>query len=739
MINRQETSFASAAVRLPILASSLALGLGVATTADAAPVDAEPKTVEPEKPSSLIIVTGAREDSVQLDRIATPIVDTPQAITSISVETLADRGISNLNDALRNVAGISIGAGETSFQGNNAVLRGFTTRNDLFLDNSRDYGYYFRDTFDDSSIEVLKGPSSILFGRGSTGGVIHRVSKTPEQETFGEVELRVGLEDTRRISVDVNIADALGDGSAFRINSYYHESAVEDRDIGKSNRWGVAPKMAFDIGDATKVILSYLHQEERNVPDYGIPWFPGTQANPGAPANVRRANFYGFTNDFFDTNVNILTAKLDHEVSESVRIRSQARYSYNTRRFRYSEAIIPVGTSRTTPLSAITVSRNLFEGSSVDEFVQNQTDVEARFAVGGTNHILIAGFELGQESSAPVYFTNTNVPATSLTAPTNPFYNSPGNRFVRLRAQSRSTAVGFFAIDTIDLGERWRAVIGARWDSFRTKYDSQGFNSAATQIATTNVDRTDRNLSYRGAVIYKPAKNGSIYAAYANSFNPSGEGIESLISAGRSVAQANINLAPETSFSVELGTKWQLFGGKSLLSASLFRIQKNNVRVPDPTTPGFNALGGKQRVDGGEVEFNGEVASGLNLGASYAYLDSQTLESSPAGPVVGAGLTLTARHMGTINASYDVTRRFNLGLNLVSTSKRLGQNTPSSFLIAPSYTILDLSLKYRLTDKIVGTIIVNNLTDKLYYEQLHPVHVIPGAGRSALATIRIGL
>lgn len=720
-------------IRQQILVTSLALGFGSATS-----VFAQTAPETPAPASKVIIVTGARDNQTQLDRIVTPIIDTPQAISTISSEELANRGISNLNDALRNVAGISLGAGETSFQGNNAVLRGFTTRNDLFLDNIRDFGYYYRDTFDDAAIEVLKGPSSILFGRGSTGGVIHRVGKKPERQTFGQAEATLGLDETRRIAGDLNIADALGRGTAFRVNAVYHESAIEDRDTASSKRWGVSPKLAFDLGADTKILLSYFHQEEDNVPDYGIPWFPGRRANPGAPAAVDRSNYYGFTNDFLDTNVNILTGKIEHKLGAKTLFRSQFRFSHNTRGFRYSEAIIPAGTLSTTPLSSITVSRNLFQGSSTDEFLQNQTEVNTEFGIGKSKHTLIAGVELGHESTDPVYITNFAVPSTSLVNPVGGFYDSRANSFVRLRGRSRSNAVGFFAIDTIELGDKWRAIVGLRWDSFRTKYQSAGFNQSGAQIATTNVDRTDRNLSYRAALVYKPAKSGSVYVAYANSFNPSGEGVESLISAGRSVAQANLNLDPETSFSFELGTKWNFFNGKVLLSASVFRIEKDNVRVPDPATPGFNTLGGRQRVDGGEIEFNGEILPGWSARASYSYLDSQTLESSPNGPLVGEPLIITARHMGTFSTSYDFTDRLNVGFNLLATSKRLGQNTPASFLIAPGYTIADVSAKYRFSEKITASVIVYNLGDKLYYEQLHPVHVVPGAGRTAIATVKIG-
>ena len=714
----------------PALAASLALGLGVTSAAHAAePADNE----QSQQPR--IVVTGEKEKEGGLERIVTPILDTPQAISIVTKEDLEDRGINNLNDALRNVAGISVGAGETSFQGNNASLRGFTTRNDLFVDNIRDYGYYYRDAFDDEAIEVLKGPSSILFGRGSTGGVIHRVSKKPKGETFARADVQIGLDNTRRIAGDVNIADIAGQNSAFRLNAFYHESAVEGRDFGRSERWGVAPKIAFGLGEQTGVQLSYVHQTERNRPDYGIPWFPGRFANPGAPAAVDPSNYYGFTNDFLNTDANIVTLKLDHSFSQSLQLRSQTRYSYNKRSFRYSEAIIPAATPQGTPLDQITVSRNLFQGFSTDEFFQNQTDFKADFETGPLRHVLIFGGELSLENPTTTYITNFNVPSTSLTDPEVIFYDSAPNSFVRLRARSRSTGFGLFAIDTIEIGERWRAIVGLRWDSFNTRFNSAGFTQAGTQTDTA-VDRTDRNLSYRGALVYKPSENGSIYAGYANSFNPSGEGIESLISAGRSVAQANINLDPETSFSVELGTKWNLFGDRVLLSASIFRIEKDQVRVPDPAFPGFNTLGGKQRVDGAEIEFNGEILPGWSVRGSYSFLDSQTLESSPAGPIVGQPLLLTARHMGTFATSYDITDRLNVGANVISTGRRLGQNTPGSFLIAPAFTIVDLSAKFQIADGVIARVVVNNLFDEVYFEQLHPVHVIPGARRTALASLQ---
>ncbi len=714
------------------MAASLALGLCLPAAGAAAEMAAPPA-------ATTIIVTGQRDGVTGLDRLPTPLLDTPQVIEVISAVDLQARGITNLNDALRGVAGLSLGAGETSFQGNNAILRGFTTRNDLYVDNARDYGYYYRDTFDDDRVEVVKGPSSTLFGRGSTGGVIHRVSKVPLAADRFAAEAQLGSDDTRRLAVDANIADVAGPGSAFRINAVVHRSAVAGRAGGYFERWGVAPTLSLGMGTPTRVILSFLHQQEANRPDYGIPWIAGTPAAPGYPAPVDRATYYGFSNDRLHTDVNILTARLAHDVSPTTQLRGQIRYSNNSRDFRYSEAVIPPGTPRDAPLSGITIGRNLFEGRSRDRFFQVQGEIETRLQLWPGEHRIIAGAEAGTEATDPTYVTNPGVPRTSLVDPVGGFYDSAPNSFVRLRGRARSQFVGVFGIDSIDLSPHWQVLIGLRWDRFATRYDSTRFAADGSSDRGTAVDRADRKLSYRGALVWKPVHNASVYAAYANSFNPSGEGVESLISSGRAVGESNINLVPENSHSIEFGAKWNLADGRLQMSSALFRIDKANVRVPDPGTPGLNISGGKQRVDGAEIELAGEPLPGWSVKASYAWLDGRTVQSTPGGPLVGAPLLLTPRHSGSISTAVDVAPRFNVGLNMVFASSRLGQNGAASYLLAGGYAVANASLAWRMTDRLTLRLLVNNIADRLYYDQLHPAHVIPGAGRSALVTLAVVL
>ena len=575
-----------------------------------------------------------------------------------------------------------------------------------------------------------------MFGRGATGGLIARTTRQPALADNVEATAQAGSDGTARVTTDTNIARPLGAGTALRLGAVAHRAGVAARDGALVRRWAIAPKFAVGLGTPTRLLLSYLRQEERNRPDYGIPWYVGTQANPGVPVPVGRASYYGFSNDRLNADVNIATGRLEHDFAGGAQLRLQIRYSNNTRDFRYSEAVLPAGTLRSTPLDQIRVSRNLFEGSSRDIFLQGQVVVLTGFALGGSQHNLVSGFEAAREGAEPVYFTNAAVPTTALTAPVAGIFDSAATRSLRLRAQTRSFAYGVFAIDTITLGDGWKAVLGLRWDSFSTRYSSARFALSGAADRTTAVDRTDTKLSLRGAVLYQPVKSLTLYLGYADAFSPSGEGIESLISAGRSVAEANINLAPETSYSVEAGAKWQLLGGRALLTASAFRIEKNNARVPNPDTPGFNALGGRQRVDGVELEFGGSPLAGWDVKLGYSYLDSRTLASAPGGPIVGAPLPITPRHSGFFSTAVDVTQRLNLGLNVTAAADRVGQNTPVLYLVAPGYVVVDFSLRYRLTSVLTLSAVISNVGDGLYYDQLHPFHVIPGAGRSGLVTLK---
>jgi catecholate siderophore receptor len=285
--------------------------------------------------------------TLQLEQVASPkytepILDTPQSISVVPQQIMSEQNTTTLRDALRNVAGISLAAGEGGSQGDNLTIRGFTARNDIFLDGIRDFGSYYRDTFNQQEVQVLEGPSAITFGRGTTGGVVNDVSKVPEMTPFIQGNVTGGSDLTRRVALDVNEPlPQAGSGAAFRLNLMGNDDKVADRDIAEYRRYGFAPSLAFGLGTATRVVFSYFHQSEDDTPDYGIPWMLN------GPAPVARNNYYGFQDaNFLRTNDDIFTAKVEHDLNSAITLRNVLRYSNEARNAQITE---PQTTTCATP------------------------------------------------------------------------------------------------------------------------------------------------------------------------------------------------------------------------------------------------------------------------------------------------------------------------------------------------------------------------------------------------------
>ncbi len=722
--------------RLPLFVGSVAAAM---LLCDAAPSFAQDVPSDTPAPGSIIVKgqppAGYKVDEPALAKLTQPIIDTPQMISVTSRQVIEDRAATSLSDVFRNSSGIAMGAGESSWQGTNLTLRGFNARNDMYLDGMRDFGSYTRDPFDLEEVEVLQGPSSILFGRGSTGGVINQVSKIPTLQGFIRGEATGGTDSLLRGTADFDTPiAALGDGTAFRINAMVHGQEVTDRDQTQSRRFGVAPSLAFGLGTANRIVLSYLHQSENDIPDYGLPYFRG------APAPVDRNNFYGFQSDFLHTQVDIATGRFEHDFSPSVTIRDQFRYASYERQWRDMEpTIITTGVTAATPLSALRVNRTLQGGHSRETFLQNQMDLLANFQTGPFEHNLAAGWEIGPESSKPTYDNGLNIPATSLLSPNEdqPF---SGTEFPRVRVSTTAFTVGAYLIDTIKLGSHWELSGGARFDRFDSHYVAQYFSPTPATLGqpTTRQDvhQVDQKPSWRGSLVYKPVTNGTVYFDYSTSFNPSAEAL-SQITAVRSLNTGNIGLKPEENQTFEFGTKWNLLASRVQFQAAIFREEKENARVPNPANTAMNILAGNQRVDGGEVEISGEVTKGWQLNASYTYLDGKTTKTVPGGPPLDSPLFNAPKNSVALWSTYQLPFRIQVGGGLNYQSRRYASLTTVPFTSVPGYTTLDAMVKWQATDHLRLQVNVKNLTDKYYYDQIHGFHVIPGEGRTALFTLAI--
>ena len=694
---------------------------------------ASPSRAAEDRPVDEVLITGDVIEGMHdpaLRQLTQPLIETPQSVSVVSGEELADRAIDDLNDALRNVPGISLGAGEFSWQGNAPIIRGFAARGDMFLDGMRDFGNYFRDAFNTQQLEVLQGPSSIFFGRGSTGGVINQTSKHPFVLDISSLTLAAGSDETLRAVADVNKpVEALGPGAAARIVGMWHNSKVAGRDVAAFERYGVAPSLALGLGTPTRLEANYFHQSDRNVPDYGLPWYFGE----GAP--VPRHNFYGFDSDFQNTDADVLTVKAEHEANESLSLGAQIRYAHYGRDFRITEVVLDPDTTPTTPLSQVVLNRNVWSGDSVETALLARADITAEFSTGGIGHTFVFGLEGGRETSSPIFKNSLGVPDVGLLTPdpSQPFSSS--NTFVRLSADTEATSFAIYGVDTIDLSPKWELTLGFRWDYFDALYRGVSFSPEGTLTSEARIPQIDRMPSYRTALVYKPTGNGTLYATFGTSFNPSAESLTQITS-GRALGTGSANLDPEENQTFELGTKWEMLAEALTVNAAIFRIEKKNARVPDVSNPGFNMLGGKHRVDGFQFQAIGLVTPSWMISAGYTFLDSEVIASVPGAAPVGSPLINTPEHSITLFTEYNFPGGLTVGGGTRYQSERLAQNVAALVRRAEGYWTFEAMAKYVFTENIQLQLNVYNLFDEYYLEQLHPWHVVPGAGRSAQLSVK---
>lgn len=659
---------------------------------------------------SSVDVTG--EANVSLPQFTAPVRDLPQTITVIPRAVMEQQGATNLRDVLRNVPGLTIAAGEGGVPaGDNLTLRGFSARNDIFVDGVRDLGPQSRDPFNLEQVEVIKGPSSAYTGRGSTGGVINLVSKAPGLRRFVGGSLAFGTDGIRRIAADVNTpVPFLGERTAFRLNAVSHDSGVAGRDFVTNSRWGVAPALSFGLGTPTRVTLGYQKLRQHNMPDYGIPWVPVTNnvlaAYRDQPAPVPRESFYGLkSRDHEFTGSDLATVRFEHDFSDNTGIRNQLRYGRSTRD---SVTTAP----RFASNDSLVINRNGPSWITEDGIWDNQTDVRAGFKTGGVEHSVVAGLALTRESNERVARTVAGSPTTTLFEPdpnqpfTGSFTISPVMGDLRANSQS------LYAFDTIRLHPKFQLNGGLRFDRFAVN----GINTSAVEVA-----RTDTMVSTRAGAVFNPLRNGSIYFSYGTSLNPSLEGL--------SYQPANTTLDPEKTRTYEAGTKWDFLGQRLSLTGALFRVEKTNARTPGatPDDPPI-VLDGRQRVNGVEFGIAGSVTRHLRVFSGYTHLDSRIVESNTPGEP-GSRMINTPRHSVNVWSTYTL-RRLELGGGVRFVDKRYGNaiNTRS----VPGYTTYEGMAAYPVHRYVSLRVNLYNLNNAFYFDRLGGGHLIPGAGRSAM-------
>lgn len=661
-----------------------------------------------------------------------PLRDTPQTITVVPEAVIQERGATTLRDVLRNVPGISMAAGEGGggLPGDNLTIRGFTARNDIYVDGIRDYGAYSRDPFNIEAVEVSKGPGSAYNGRGTAGGSINLVSKSPKLDPFYAGTVGFGTDNNKRVTIDFDqpIAPKRDDwwgGTAMRLNGMWTDGDTPGRDVVENKRWAMAPSLAFGLGTPTRVTLSYLHLEQNNVPDYGIPWVP-TNSNPVLTAYGNQAppvdfdNFYGLANyDFEDIVNDMATVKVEHDLSDSVMLRDQFRYGRTAR-----DSAITAPRFANVNTSTL-LNRQLQRRTMENDIYANQLDATAKFETGPVAHSLVGGFEFSQEDQRNRNSAQTtNQPQADLFFPNaNALPLGPMPPNFGLLSKAEATTLAPYLFETLKFADQWEVNGGVRYDHIDTDYSLGG----------TNLSRTDDLLSWRAALVFKPRPNGSIYFGYGTAFTPTLDGNTGIVLTSLSNNVNNINLDPEETRSFELGTKWDFFRGRLAVTAALFRTEKINART-QTTTGDTVTLDGEQTVQGVEFGISGSITKDWKVFAGYAYMESD-INASDNSEEVGAEFTNTPKHTANLWTTYTLPKGFEIGGGLQYVGERFnGQSNNPNVRVAPDYWTFDGMLAYHINKNVTLRLNVYNIGDERYIDRIGGGHFVPGAGRSAMAT-----
>jgi catecholate siderophore receptor len=714
---------------------------------------ASAQVAEADKPVTMPAVTieGKQQSKLKNEtrgatRTDTPLRGIPQFINTVPETVLKQQGATTLADALRNVPGISYAAPEGGTQANTLYyLRGFPAGGDLFVDGMRDIGEYTRDIFHLESVEVIKGPSALAFGRGSTGGVINEVSKMPSLFGRSEVAATIGTFEKKRATADVNVNT--GATSAMRIVALGEDSSSY-RYPQDMERLGFAPSLRIGIGTDTELSLSYMYLKTSDVTDYGQPtlFTAGTGFFGFAPVSAEA--YYGFANhDLANHKTQMTTARFDHRFNTLVSLRNSTRWATYERRM---EATIPslratdangnpVTTS--TPLDLLVVTRNHDTNRSRDnddDALINQTELVWRFPTGGVRHTLLTGLELARERLNRKNYALDADPVSAgvqvATSPTplldpNPYTELSYSKAINQKALARGETVAAYVQDQFEMTQTWKALVGLRFEHYDAS--SQTVPVAATAPLGTSFARDDDMLSGRLGVIWQPTGTSSYYASVGNAYNPSGElGVYG--ATGTNLNANNQNLDPEETRNFEVGGQWDIRALR--VRGAVFRTEKTNARMTDPSDATVTILAGRRCVDGVELEFSGSITPAWHLYSAVAYMDGEIVKG-PAN-VQGKRPLGVPSLSGSVWTVYRLPGGFEVGGGVRGNSGSYLTDTNVAKL--PSYHVWDLTAGYVQPNYEVR-VNANNVTDELYYYggyQNTPNRVLPGAPRMYSMTVR---
>lgn len=688
-----------------------------------------------------VTVTSPDESSLQAPppqsyKFTAPLLDTPRSITVVPQQVLQEKNVTTLADALRTVPGITFIGGDAAANpsADRPVIRGFESRNSIFVDGMRDSGVQNREAFATESVNVIKGADSVYAGRGAVGGSVDITTKTPQKENFLNGSVGLGTADYKRATLDLN--RVLNDGTAFRLNVMGHDANQAGRTDVYSRRWGIAPSISFGMDTPTTVTLSYYHLNTSDMPDFSVPFRAS-----GTPVASPRDVFYGLNGrDFRDGQTDTGQIRIEHRLDGNWKLRNTTQFGRTTLGYVATnpQLVAPAATSTTLSLQAKS-------GQYATNGIANQTELTGDATLWGLKHRVTAGLELSGEKSLYEGYLVSDAAGNNIRSggPCTVAYNcttlgtwNPNNpwtgslllngdmSFPGPATHTRTNVVSAYAFDTVQLDEKWLLSAGLRFDRFDVK---------AVQAGLPDLSNTSNLVNGQIGVVYKPAQALSLYASYGTSANPPGANA-GLGGGTDQLTGKNQDLSPERSHNLEIGAKWDVLDRRLSLTSALFQTEKTNARVTDANGNTVNA--GSQRVRGLELGVAGKLTSQWSVFGGYSYLDAITTSAGPASPSAsGLPMVMVPKNSFTLWNSYQVLPELTLGAGITAASLVYASVAPTARKWIPGYARFDLSATYRVNKSMDVRLNIQNLTDKHYYSSAYPIYATWAPGRSATVTL----
>ncbi|MFQ2238833.1 TonB-dependent receptor [Aeromonas dhakensis] len=632
------------------------------------------------------------EEVATATRTNTPAKLVPQAIDSVKASELTAFGQPTLSEALTGIPGVNA-SGDTRFDGVN--IRGFSASNDFYLDGFRDDMQYTRDLGNTERVEVLKGPAAVLYGRGSTGGIVNRVSKKPQKGLESSVSAQVGSFDSRRLAADLN--GEAGEQVQVRLN-LAQEDKESFRNGVTSKRTLLAPSVNWEINDKLNWLLQYERNEHDRTPDRGI---PGVN---GRPADVPKEYVYSDTRrDFIDDVAQSTRSRLSWDINDQWQLRQQLGYTSLDSQF---------DNTYVTSVKSDKVTRARWQQDLKANSLISNTEVEGQLQTGPVEHRLLVGFEQNWQERTPKLYQNaTAIPAGNLYDPGSlPTYD--GAMKLSSDANHKVRGYGLYVQDQLSLGD-WHLLAGLRRDDFTVTSRRNDLNKEETVSVTS--------LSPRLGLVWNPIEEHAFYVSYSKTFTPVGGEL-----IGITPGDKNNNLDPQHTRLYEGGVKSDWLDGRLATTLSLYRLEMYNKRSKDPLDPTKVILTGLQRTEGIELSARAQLTDELYLRGGIAIQDAEQVKADA--DLQGKRPMNVSRQNGELFAGYQSGKQGWFGeTGVTAVGDRFADNANTTTL--PGYTRFDARAGYRW-QQWEAQLSVENLTDHDYFVSATSAsQIMPGTPR----------